>query len=153
MKTWILAMTMMAGMSMVAQAPADKPFAHNRHERMQKEHLTPQQRAELKSKQLTLKLDLTDKQQKEVEKLFLTTETQKEDAFNQRQEARKAGTKPSADERLATRNRMLNARIAMKRELKKVLNADQYAKLEKLQEERKQNAIKLNGRKQMGKRR
>lgn len=153
MKTWILAMTMMAGMSMAAQTLADKPFAHNRHEKLQKEHFTPQQRAELKSKQLTLKLDLTDKQQKEVEKVFLTAENQKEDAHKQRLEARKAGTRPTAEEHLAARNRMLDTRIAMKRELKKVLNADQYSKLEKLQEERKHNTPKLNSREQTGKRR
>lgn len=153
MKTWILAMTMMAGMSMVAQAPAGKPFAHNRHERVQREHLTPQQRAELKSKQLTLKLDLSDKQQKEVERLLLTAENHKEEAFNQRTEARKAGVKPSDDERLAAKNRMLDARIAMKRELKKVLNIDQYAKLEKLQEERKHDNGNFNRRQQIGKRR
>lgn len=153
MKTWILAMTMMAGMGMIAQTPADKSFIQNRHERIQKEHLTPQQRAELKSKQLTLKLDLTDKQQKEVEKLLLTAENQKEDAFNQRLEARKTGMKPTSDERLVAKNRMLDARIAMKRELKKVLNTDQYAKLEKLKEERKHDNGNFNRRQQIGRRR
>jgi protein CpxP len=153
MRTWILAATMMMGVSMAAQAPADKPQAHTRHEKMQREHLTPQQRAELKSKQLTLKLDLSDKQQKDVEKLLLGAETKKEATIAKRIEAKNAGVKPTQEERLAMRNAMLDDRIAMKRDLKKILSAEQYFKFEKLQEERAQKHLKQQKRGQFAKRR
>lgn len=155
MKTWILAATMMMGVSMAAQAPADAPAPHGRHQKMEKEHLnlTPQQRAELKSKQLTLKLDLTDKQQKDVEKLLVNAETKKADAIAKRQEARKAGIRPTNEERLALKNSMLDERIAMKRDLKKILSAEQYTKFEKLQEQRAQKHLNQQKRGQFAKRR
>ncbi|MFP5436717.1 MAG: hypothetical protein ACLGH8_02945 [Bacteroidia bacterium] len=153
MKTWILAVTMMMGVSMVAQAPADAPQASARHEKMQKERLTPQQRAELKSKQLTLKLDLSDKQQKEVEKLLFNAETKKADAMAKRQEARKAGVRPTDEERIALKNSMLDEKIAMKRDLKKILSAEQYTKFEKIQEQRAQKHFNQQRRGQFAKRR
>jgi periplasmic protein CpxP/Spy len=51
MKTWILGVMMMAGMAMSAQHRGEK-----------RDHLKPEQRAELRAKEMTLALDLNEKQ-------------------------------------------------------------------------------------------
>lgn len=143
MKTWILSMVMMAGVTMSAQegeAAKVHREPHGKPSREMADRLTPEQRTQLKAKNLTLKLDLTDKQQKDVEKLLLAGETKKQELFNKRKAAQQAGTKPAPEDRFAMRGQMLDERIATKREFKKILTAEQYTKFERLQAERIQKA-------------
>ena len=110
------------------------------HKKMEREHasemrkeMTPTDIADLKSKNLTLKLDLTDAQQKKVHKLIL-------DEAKTRQNARKEQKttddekreRPSKEDRLARQNQKLDQQIKMKREMKAILTAEQYAKFEKM---------------------
>lgn len=139
MKTWILAMVMMAGTAVNAQGiEAGKPHRgnHGKPVREAAAQLTPEQRIQLKAKNLTLKLDLTDKQQKDVEKLLLAHETKKQDFLNKRKTAKENGTKLTSEDRFALKSQMLDERIATKREFKKILTAEQYSKFEKLQAKR-----------------
>lgn len=138
MKTWILAMAMMTGVLMNAQ-DGERRMERAPHgkERMEhREKLTPEQRTELKAKQLTLALDLTDKQQKDVQKLILARETKKQELMAKHKADREAGKKPTDEERFAMKSQMLDDQIALKREMKKILTADQYAHFEKMKEGR-----------------
>ena len=89
-----------------------------------KTEYTPEQRAELRSKQMTLDLDLNNSQQVKVRELFLKTG----------QSSSKIGIKRSemtSDEKFEFQNAMLDQRIEMKKGLKEILNEDQFQKWEK----------------------
>jgi protein CpxP len=144
MKTWILAIVMMTGVVMNAQQGERKTdrMAHNKERH---EQLTPQQRTELKAKQLTLALSLTDKQQKEVQQLILDRETKKQEFVAQRKANKEAGKELTADERFAMKSKMLDGQIAMQREMKKILTQEQFEKFEKIKAERHENGPKRGG--------
>jgi len=134
MKMWILAMAMMVGVTMSAQ---HHDRSNNNERGPKKEHhepFTPEQRAELRAKHLTLALDLTDKQQTELQKLFLTHAQEMKKMHEQRKADRKAGKKPTQEERFAMASKRLDAQIAAKRDVKKILTAEQYAEFEKIKD-------------------
>lgn len=126
MKKVLIAVLLVVGMTTFAQ-----------EKRAQKEKLTSEQQTELQVKKMKLDLNLNDKQSIEVKKL-VAEQVKKREAKRAEHEAKKAdGTKPTANEIFKMRNEMLDEQIAMKLEMKKVLNAEQFAKWEKIQEERK----------------
>jgi len=142
MKTWILAMAMMVGVTMSAQHHDKK---HDNERGPKKEHrelFTPEQRAELRAKRLTLELDLNDKQQTELQKLFLANAQEIKKAHEQHKADREARKKPTQEERFAMATKILDNQIVTKRELKKILTADQYAKFEDVKDKREQKITK-----------
>ncbi len=95
--------------------------------------MTPNEIAGLKSKQMTLQLDLTDKQQSKVHSIILThSETNQ----NLRKESKGANDdqkeKRSKDDFVKMQNHRLDQKIEMKREMKAILSPEQYAKFEKM---------------------
>jgi len=132
MKTWILAMAMMAGVTMSAQADKNFKLDNKRPGKEHHEPFTPEQRAELKVKQLTLALDLSNKQQKEMQKLLLDQNKDREQFIKSLKANAASGKKPSADERFAMQTKRLDAQIAMQREVRKVLTEDQFSKYEEM---------------------
>ena len=109
MKTLILAAAMMVGVVVSAQDKRERP-----------EPLKPEQRAELRVKQMDLALDLNER-------------TKKMEQFkNERKTNREAGKKLTADERFAMKNKMLDERIAMRDEMKKILSHEQFVKWESM---------------------
>lgn len=126
MKTWILALMMVIGIGASAQ-----------HGRERHTQFTPEQRAELQAKRMTLALDLNEKQQNDLQKIF-TDRNKKAEQFKSQIKANKeAAKKLTNDEKFAMRNRILDEKIAMKAEMKKILNADQYTKWESMKEHQK----------------
>jgi hypothetical protein len=131
MKTLILAAAMMFGVAVSAQEKKDRP-----------EPLKPEQRAELRVKQMDLALDLNDKQQKDIQKL-LAERSKKAEQFKAERKARKQENKKfTADERFAMKSKMLDERIAMRDEMKKILTEEQFAKWENLKKERQTKITK-----------
>ena len=108
--------------------------------------MTPNDIADLKTKKLTLKLDLTNAQQSKVHKLIL-----KQSETNQKlREERKASkgeekAKPSKEERVKMQNQKLDQMIEMKREMKTILTAEQYAKFEKMKPRKQKKRGKQDG--------
>lgn len=135
MKMWILAMAMTMTVGANAQQKNDKP-----------EPLKPEQRAELQSKKMTLALNLNEKQQKDVKELLVEQGKQRAEFRRQHMAERQAGKKLTADERFALKNKMLDNRIAMNREMKKILSEDQFTKFEQLRKE-KHHELRKNERK------
>lgn len=102
-----------------------------------REAMTPEQQAEIQTKRMTLELDLNTKQQAEVKKIVLE-QAKKRDAKKTEWKANKeAGKSLTKDEKFAMKNQMLDEQIATKAEMKKILTADQYAKWEAKQANRK----------------
>jgi protein CpxP len=92
----------------------------------------PEQVASIQSKKMTLALDLDAKQQAIVEQLLLVNAKEREaDKMNKKDRAQLNDL-----EKLTRMETMLDKRIAVKREMKSILNADQYKSWEKMMAKR-----------------
>ncbi|NMH89746.1 hypothetical protein [Flavivirga algicola] len=108
----------------------------DRPERAQKmNNLSAEEMATLKTKKMTLFLDLNESQQIEVQKINLENATLRKKMMEERKARRANGTsqRPTKEERLKMENARLDHKIAMKAKMKKILDKDQYARWEKAQ--------------------
>ncbi|TXE06886.1 hypothetical protein ES711_13135 [Gelidibacter salicanalis] len=92
---------------------------------------SPEAMAQLKAKKMTLKLDLSDKQQQEVSSLFLEEAKFRADKKSDMSKD-KAEQSISKEERLKLKNERLDRQISMKKKMKTILSAEQYEKWEKI---------------------
>jgi protein CpxP len=92
-----------------------------------KRDLSPEQVAVLKTKKMTLHLDLNKSQQKEIEALNLDIAKEHKEMKVNREKRKEL----MQDERFAMKNKILDKQIALKSKMKKILNEDQFAKWEK----------------------
>lgn len=88
-----------------------------------RENLIPEQRAELHAKKMTLDLNLNETQQAQVNQLLLDMEKNKPERPENRKEMTDA-------QKFEAKNTMLDRRIAMKKEMKKILTEEQFTKWE-----------------------
>ncbi|AXT20964.1 hypothetical protein D7030_00300 [Flavobacteriaceae bacterium AU392] len=108
------------------------------------QQLSPEQIAEVQAKRMTLHLDLTEVQQKEIQELLLQqTKARKEkiEAFK-KSRADKNIERPSKEKRLDLLNERLDNQIAMKQKMKNILNEEQYQKWQKSNGLRKRHIAK-----------
>lgn len=109
-------------------------------------NVTPQELATIQSKKLTLALDLSDKQEKEVYQV-LFKQAEKRMANKLSKEDRE---KLTDAQKKAARLERMDEKIAIKRNMKSILDKDQYAKWEKTLQRRMQKGRK--GERQRGNR-
>ena len=111
--------------------------------------LTVEQYTDLTIKKMTLALDLSERQQNQVKPLIALKMTERKEFMEKRKEARKENKKPTSDEIFAMKNKMLDNRIAMKKNMKEILNKEQFEKFEKMNKKRKMKGkmMKKKGRK------
>lgn len=99
---------------------------------------SPEDMAQLQTKRMTLKLDLNDKQQKEVSTLFLeeakVRQSKKEAYLKSKDTAEKKTL--SKEDRLKMANARLDQQIERQKKMKTILSADQYEKWGKMNERR-----------------
>jgi len=88
-----------------------------------KANLTPEQRADLKTKKMTLALDLTASQQQKVKQLILKAE-------NEKPERPENWKEMTNTQKYEAKSAMLDRRIAMKKDLKEILTEEQMTKWE-----------------------
>lgn len=100
---------------------------------------TPEEAATLQTKRMTLLLDLNEKQQAQVQKIFLENATQQKSVREANRANRQTGerAKLSKEERFAMQNNRLDNQIAMKAKMKNILTETQFAKWEQAQTQRK----------------
>ena len=89
-----------------------------------RKNYTPEQRAELMSKQMTLKLDLTDAQQKDIKQVFLDMEKSKPQLAPN-------GKEMDSKSSYEFQNARMDRKIALKKKMKNILDPEQYEKWEK----------------------
>lgn len=108
-------------------------IAQERRENNRKEKVefTPEQRTELQVKKMTLELDLSAKQQKEISELMKKQQVKRAVTRDEMKAKREEMKKRNSDDKFAMRTKMLDERIAMHTEMKKVLTPEQFAKWEK----------------------
>ena len=107
----------------------------------EKKDRTPEQIASIQSKKMTLVLDLDAKQQSQVEKVLLVGAKNRMSNKMSKEDIEKL----TEDQKFKKSETALANKIAMKRDMKSILNADQYAKWEKMMAKRSKG--KMRGRK------
>ena len=112
------------------------------HKRVERENFTPEQQSKLQVKKLTLELDLTAEQQKEIATIINEQQTKREVMKNKIKAQRAENKKLSSDEKFALKNKMLDEKIAHKKRLKKVLTPEQLEKWQKLQKHNMSKRVK-----------
>ncbi|MBR9913860.1 MAG: hypothetical protein GYB32_03380 [Algicola sp.] len=123
----------------VAQDGKKRASNEMRKERMAKlQDLSPEEMATLKSKKLTLALDLSDKQQNQVKALFLDEAKTRKAKMEAHKKMKESGAleKLSKEERYEMKNERLDAQIAFKQQMKSILSEEQFQKWEKSQRRR-----------------
>jgi Spy/CpxP family protein refolding chaperone len=94
--------------------------------------LSIEQQTNLAIKQMTLTLDLSEKQQNQITPIMTAQATSKKTAMEKRREMRKNKTKPTADEIYEMKSKFLDNQIAFKNSMKEILNEEQFQKFQKM---------------------
>lgn len=94
--------------------------------------LSIEQQTNLAIKQMTLTLDLSEKQQNQITPIMTAQAASKKNAMEKRREMRKNKTKPTADEIYEMKSKFLDNQIAFKNSMKEILNEEQFEKFQKI---------------------
>ena len=94
--------------------------------------LTAEQQNELQVKKLTLELDLSAQQQKEIANIVAKKQLKREAMRTELKSKKAEDKKLTSDEKFVLKRNMLDEQIAHKNEMKKVLTPEQYEKWEKM---------------------
>ena len=108
--------------------------AQKKQKRGDFEKLTVAQQADLKLKKMTLALDLTASQQKQIKPLITEQISERKAMLEKRKAMKESGEKRkklSADERYKMQSEKLDKQIAMKSKMQNILNDKQFVKFEK----------------------
>ncbi len=114
--------------------------AQKRGKRMQKEQMTVEQQTILEVKKMTLALELSDAQQRKIQPLVAAKVSDRRAQFERMKKLREEKKMPTADERFKNQNERLDKEIAYQKEMKSILNKDQYEKFQKIAKARKRGA-------------
>jgi hypothetical protein len=122
MKKVLIAMFTIASLSAMAQEGPE------RGPRDEGDRLTPEQMATLQTKKMTLALDLSTAQQKQIQEFHLENAKLRKEKMDSMKQKR---MDQSSEERFAQKTERLDHMIAQKEKLKQILNEDQFNKWEK----------------------
>ena len=115
-------------------AMAQKEERKDRRDAMK--DLTPEQMATLRTKQMTLALDLNEAQQAKLKSLFTSNAAERKSKMEAHKARKENGEKMTSEERYTLQNERLDHQIAQKKEMKALLTDEQYAKWVKMQYKR-----------------
>jgi hypothetical protein len=101
-----------------------------------KQQLTINQQTSLKVKQMTLVLDLSNKQQQQGTPLLRAEIAFRQAAMEKRKEARVEKRRPTSDEIYLIKSQLLDNKITMKRSMKDILNTTQFKTFQKIYKQR-----------------
>lgn len=142
MKKLVTVLVLAIGFTLTTQAQKERKNSLDK--------LTVVQQTELAVKKMTLKLDLTPSQQRDITPL-LAEKITKRKAMDRKKKAMKdrdkKGKELSANERFLMNSKILDAQITFKAEMKRVLNKQQYERFEKMNERKSHRTEKKMKRK------
>lgn len=128
MKTFASILMMAIAVTFTANAQQNK----NQKGPQNRPEFTVEQHTELALKQMTLGLDLSEKQQNQIKPILQAQAVQRKANMEKMKAARANKQRPSDDELFAMRNQQLDNQIAMKTKMKEVLTKEQFEKFEKM---------------------
>jgi hypothetical protein len=111
-----------------------------------KDPLTVEQQTTLMVKRMTLALELTDAQQRKLTPIITKQITERRAKREEMRKRREEKKKLEAKERFERQNEMLDKQIAFQKDMKSILNAEQYEKFQKMSK-----AMKKRGKDRMQK--
>ena len=114
--------------------------------------LSIEQQTNLAIKQMTLTLDLSEKQQNQITPIMTAQAASKKTAMEKRGEMRKNKTKPTADEIYEMKSKFLDNQIAFKNSMKEILNEEQFQKFQKMAKRKMKKGKDMNQKAMMKKR-
>ena len=132
MKNFLLLLVMIFAIA-TATAQKDTNRSEKRVERMKQ--MEPKDIASFQAKKMTLALDLTDKQESQIEEVLFTAATKKKEAMKDL----KKRNELSKQEKMALGEARMDEKIAMKRAFKEILNDQQYVEFEKMKMKKGKN--------------
>lgn len=116
----------------------DQKREFNKQRKGSKMENSPEEIAQVQAKKMTLKLDLNEKQQKDVSAVFLEQakmrQSKKEAYLKSKDKSEDKAL--SKEERLKMTNARLDEQIEMKKKMKTILTADQYQKWGEMSQKR-----------------
>lgn len=115
----------------------------NDQKRPERERMTAEQRNQLRLKRMTLELDLSANQQKEMATVISEESVKREAKMAEMRKAKEAKKELTTDEKFALKNQMLDDQIARKAKMKKILNDQQFEKWEAHQEKKQHKMHKM----------
>lgn len=117
--------------------------------------LSPEQMATLKTKKMTLALDLTESQQKKIYDLNLIQAKERKEKMETRKVAMEKNngkrSELSSEEKYKRANERLDKQIAMKKELSSILTKEQLEKMEQMKKRERMKKKKAHMRKKLEK--
>ncbi|NNC44479.1 MAG: hypothetical protein HKN99_01180 [Winogradskyella sp.] len=133
MKKIVIMAIALISLNAMAQ-PNDSQRQRGNHQKQDRAmmNMSPEEMATVKSKKMTLHLDLTEKQQSEVKALILKQAEKRQKQMDNRPK-NDDGTfkKPTKEELVSMRNQKLDEQIEMKQSLKSILTKEQYEQFNK----------------------
>lgn len=114
------------------QTIAQEDKKHKRHERTEiMKELTPNERATINTKRMTLELDLNESQKTQVQEIMLKNAIEQQEKMKARKDKKgDEKNKPSKEDYVKHVNERLDRQIEMKSKMKAILTAEQYKKWE-----------------------
>lgn len=103
----------------------------NAQNKEKRERMSVAQKTELAVKKMTLKLDLTESQQRQIKPLLAEKISKRAQMHEQRKAMKEKKQRPTADERYKAQADRLDEMIAFKADMKRILNKEQFEKFEK----------------------
>ena len=136
MKKVLLIAVALVALQVTAQERKEGPNKERGDKMERFKDMTPEEMATLQTKKMTLHLDLNEAQQREIQELNLQNATERKANMEAHKALKESGNmqKPSKEDRLKMMNERLDNQITRKAKMKTILNADQYSKWEKDQE-------------------
>lgn len=113
--------------------------------RKMKKEMTVEQAATLAAKKMTLELDLSNTQQRKMKNLLITQITERRAFREQMRKAREEKKQLSSDERYERANDRLDKQLAFQKEVKSILDADQFEKFKEMEVKKRMATRKRMG--------
>jgi len=139
-KLFVVALLILSG-SVFAQRPMHREAKKQHHKKEFMKDLSAEQLTTLKTKKMTLALDLNKGQQNKMYDLNLVGAKDRKQKMEARKKAMKKGEgkkpKLTSEEKFQRMNTQLDKKIALKNKLKSILTAEQFKKWERLQKHSK----------------
>jgi periplasmic protein CpxP/Spy len=134
MKKLVLIVMALVAMQVTAQEQRREHKQRDKQERSQRfKDFTPEQIAELQTKKMALRLDLTEAQQRDIKKIHLANAKERQAKREEQKLKREKnnGEKLSKEERYDIMNERLDKQISNKKEMKRILSKEQFEKFER----------------------
>ncbi|MGB5819868.1 MAG: hypothetical protein WBG90_10335 [Saonia sp.] len=130
MKKVFLTLVLLAGFTAMAQR--GEGHGHHRDAMMD---MTPEQVSTLQTKKMTLLLELTTKQQEQIQEINLENAKLRRTKMEERKATKEEGErkKPTSEERFAMLEQQLDHQIAVQAEVKQILTDEQFDLWKKMQ--------------------